>query len=175
MAFVLGTFTGLGVGVVANLFYKAIFTPIGRCLIRHRIGFSASGPRYPSVTTDVCGIIRISNTWWGLLVREGDISLSARLKFKQSVTGKEIVTLARWKRDMDESTQTTVRLGSIREVILATIWQGTDVCPGSEFLPTQIVLKGDWDMDIEVIDADTRQMYYALSIRGIVKDGKLTI
>ncbi len=61
-AYVLGVFTGLGVGVVGNLLYDAIFTPIGSRLIRHRIEFKVSGNRHPSVNTDVCGLVCVRNS-----------------------------------------------------------------------------------------------------------------
>lgn len=157
---------------MANFLYDISATSIGNCLIQHRIHFSPKGHWYPAVSTDVCGSIFISNSKWGWFIKKGSIPLSVRLIFK-SRNEQEIKTLARWKVDMDESTVTTVRLGTIREVILATL-RGDQVFPGSE-APISPPLLGDWDLDIEIFDGDTQHTYLVEQIKGIVIGSKLTI
>ncbi len=167
-----GILMGIGVSVVANFLYTISATSIGNYLIRHRINFSSKGHWYSNIDTDVCGSVSISNSKWGCFIKKVYIPLSVRLTFK-SRNGTQPKTLARWKIDMDESTITMVRLGSIKEVILVTL-HGVQVFPGSEVVDSQ-PLRGDWDLDLEIIDGDTQHRYLLEQIKGIVIDSKLTI
>ena len=167
-----GILTGIGVSVMANFIYSISATSIGNRLIRQRINFSSKGHWYRNIYIDVCGKVSISNRKCGLLIKKVYIPLSVRLTFK-SRNGKQIITLARWKIDMDESTVTMVRLESNKEIILVTL-HGDQIFPGSESVGCQ-PLQGDWDLDLEIIDGDTEQCYLREQIKGIVIDSKLTI
>ena len=170
--FWIGFLVGFGASVMANFIYDITAAAIGNCLIRHRITFKVTGHTYHCVFTDVCGTVLVSKTKWGWLIKRGAIPLSVRLTFKPS-DGQNIKTLARWKMDMDESTTTSVKLGSIRECILVTL-HGNQIYPGSEDVVQQ-PMQGDWDMDVKIIDGDTQEIYLSTLIKKIVIDGKLTI
>ena len=164
-----GVLTGIGVSVMANLLYDVIVTPIGNRIIRHRIYFTPEGNNYHVVFTDICGTVSVPNSKWGWFVKRGSIPLSVRLIFK-SGDGKEIKTFARWKVDMDESTVTYVKLGSIRECILMTL-QGDLIHPGSEITVNH--LQGNWDMHVEIIDGDTSRIYTSIQFKDTLIEGKL--
>lgn len=174
LLFWLGVGTGLMVSVMANFLYDIAATSIGNRLIRHRISFSPGGNRYHVVFTDVCGIVSVANSKWGWFIKKGQLTLSVRLTFT-SKDGQQKTTLANWKMDDDGYTTASVKLGSIREVILVTL-VGNTVYPGSEVAATPMQpLQGDWDVSIDVIDSDTQFSYLSTKIEGIVTDGKLTI
>ncbi len=109
-----------------------------------------------------------------MLIKKGEVLLSVRLKFKSASSSRGVTTLGRWKVDMDESTENVVRLGSVREVILATL-SHDDVYSGSEYAPPANLLKGDWDLGVEIFDADTQLLYSTTVVKNIVKNGNLTI
>ncbi len=159
---------------MASLVHSLLAATCGERRVKGHLTVTRHGRCYTRFgDTQVCGTVTVEGgTWARALFLAVAIPISVTLDFKPVgvETGRQFIsTTARCKADMDESTTTVVRPGSVREVILATL-KGGLVFPGSEDVGA-MHLAGDWDLDVLVANTDTQKEYMSKALTGFIRAG----